>query len=1005
MKLNDAFRRVSTAATVLTFCAISSGIVNAQQNTFSVSTSGLNFSYQYGAVNPPAAQDVNILSYGPNVQFAVTPTTNGGGQWLTGFQLQNTTPATYRASIFTNGLQPALYTGNLAISAAGFTTVNIPVTLRVTTTSDLSFAPSTTLAFTAAVGSALQIKPLVVSSSGSPLNFTAARSTQSGGDWLAISQGNGTTESPSGTITVVATPGTLSVGTYSGFISAQIPASGMTPASTPITVGVTLTIVAAAQLTALPSAFAFNFQTGGSVPAAQALTIASSIGSVGFTTAVDTGTVTPSWLIVTPTSGSTPGQLGVTVNPTGLVPNTYSGKITVTSTGGAGPVVVLVTLVVSNLPLLTAQPSSLLFTAQTGGQSPLTQILSLSSTGTNLPFTVTPAVSSPAGGGWLFVSPLAGSASNIVSPVAVAVNPSGLPAGTYNGTVTIGSTTSGNPTQTVNVTLVVSAAVTLNLSTNMLTYIAQSGGLPPTMQSFNVVSSDNSPVPFAITTNTSDGNKWLSTSPTSGTTPVQGVGVIINQAGLAPGNYTGTVTISPSGTAATSIQTIAVNLTVSTQAYTVVPVSLTFTQVANGSAPAAQIVQIASATAGSTFQVSAISTNNWLSVTQSTTTTPGTLTVNANGATLAPGTYSGQISVIGSAGQSLIPVTLTVSNTVPLILAPTALTFNFQTSGAIPAAQGLAVTTSGTALNFTTSAATSSGGNWLAVNQATATTPAQLSVTVSPSGLPVGTYSGTITATPSGAGAGPAASVIVTLVIAAPAPPSVTGFVNAASYAPGPAVPGMIVTLFGTGMGPSNVISAALVNGFFDTKVSDTRVLFDGAAAPMIYTSAGQVAAIVPYGLYGRLSTTVQVEYLGVRSNGLVLRVDTSLPGLFSANSSGRGPGAILNQDSSVNTVTNLAARGQAIVLYATGEGQTTPLGIDGKIIGFDLRKSLLPVSVKVGGVDCTVEYAGSAPGLVSGVFQVNVRLNNSVPSGLAVPVVLQVGGAASQDGLTVAIR
>ena len=215
----------------------------------------------------------------------------------------------------------------------------------------------------------------------------------------------------------------------------------------------------------------------------------------------------------------------------------------------------------------------------------------------------------------------------------------------------------------------------------------------------------------------------------------------------------------------------------------------------------------------------------------------------------------------------------------------------------------------------------------------------------------------------------------------------------------------MIVTLFGTGMGPSNVISAALVNGFFDTKVSDTRVLFDGAPAPMIYTSAGQVAAIVPYGLYGRLSTTVQVEYLGVRSNGLVLRVETSLPGLFSANSSGRGPGAILNQDNSVNTVTNLTARGQAIVLYATGEGQTTPVGIDGKIIGFDLRKSLLPVSVKVGGVDCTVEYAGSAPGLVSGVFQVNVRLNNSVPSGLAVPVVLQVGSAASQDGLTVAIR
>jgi uncharacterized protein (TIGR03437 family) len=129
------------------------------------------------------------------------------------------------------------------------------------------------------------------------------------------------------------------------------------------------------------------------------------------------------------------------------------------------------------------------------------------------------------------------------------------------------------------------------------------------------------------------------------------------------------------------------------------------------------------------------------------------------------------------------------------------------------------------------------------------------------------------------------------------------------------------------------------------------------------------------------------------------------MPGIFAANSTGRGPGAILNQDNSVNTANNPATKGQAVVLFATGEGQTTPEGIDGKIIGTDLRKSLLPVSVKVGGIDCRVEYQGSAPGLVAGVFQVNVRLPDSVPSGAAVPVSLQIGNAVSQDGITVAIR
>jgi len=1003
LKLKNAFRRMSTAAAVAALSIAAAGSLKAQ-NTFLVSTSALTFSYQFGAVNAPAGQDINILSSGPNVQFTVTPTTNGGGQWLSGFQLQNTTPATYRASVFTNGLQPATYTGNLAISAPGFTTVNIPVTFRVTTTSELSFTPSTTLAFTAAAGSGIQTKSLVVGSSGSPLTYQAASSTQSGGPWLAITPASGTTESPTGTITVVATPGNLGVGTYSGFISAQSPGASNTQGAAAITVGVTLTIVAAPQITAIPSALTFNFQTGGATPAAQTLTIGSSAAgaALGFSTAIDTGNI-PVWLTVTPIGGTTPAQLAVTVNPAGLTPNTYAGKITITSPGASGPLIVLVTFVVSNLPLLSVQPSSLLFTAQTG-QSPPTQILSLTSTGTSLPFSVTPAVSTPAAGGWLFVSPLAGTASNVASQIAVAVNPSGLPAGSYNGTLTIASPGSGNPTQTINVTLVVSAAVTLSLSTNTLTYVAQSGGLPPATQTFNIASSDNSPIPFIISTSTSDGGKWVSVSPASGTTPVQGVIVSINQAGLAPGNYTGTITVTGSGIASATTQTIAVNLTVSTQAYTAVPTSLTFTQLVNGAAPPSQTVQISSATAGATFQVSAISTNNWLSVTQSTAITPGTLTVNANGATLTPGTYSGQISIIGSAGQSLIPVTLTVSNTPPLTLAPTALTFNFQTGSASPAAQGIAVTTSGTALNFTTSAATSSGGSWLAVTPASGSTPSQLSVTVNPSGLAAGTYSGTITVTPSGAGAGPAAVTTVSLIVAAPSAPSLTAFVNAASYAPGPAVPGMIVALFGTGMGPSTITSAGLTGGFFDTKVADTRVLFDGVAAPMIYTSAGQVAAIVPYTLYGRLSTTAQVEYLGVRSNSLVLRVDNALPGLFSANASGRGQGAILNQDNSANSVNNPATKTQAIVLYATGEGQTTPAGIDGKIIGSDLKKSLLPVSVKVGGVDCTVEYAGSAPSLVSGVFQVNVRLNSAVPSG-NVPVVLTVGNVSSQDGLTAAIR
>ena len=65
----------------------------------------------------------------------------------------------------------------------------------------------------------------------------------------------------------------------------------------------------------------------------------------------------------------------------------------------------------------------------------------------------------------------------------------------------------------------------------------------------------------------------------------------------------------------------------------------------------------------------------------------------------------------------------------------------------------------------------------------------------------------------------------------------------------------------------------------------------------------------------------------------------------------------------------------------------------------------VLPVAVNVGGVAVEVLYAGSAPNLVSGVMQVNVRLNANVPRGSAIPLELRVGPAPSQAGLTVAIQ
>ena len=55
-------------------------------------------------------------------------------------------------------------------------------------------------------------------------------------------------------------------------------------------------------------------------------------------------------------------------------------------------------------------------------------------------------------------------------------------------------------------------------------------------------------------------------------------------------------------------------------------------------------------------------------------------------------------------------------------------------------------------------------------------------------------------------------------------------------------------------------------------------------------------------------------------------------PALFSANSSGKGNGAILNQDNTPNSPANPAEKGSVVVLFGTGEGQTNPRGVDGRI-------------------------------------------------------------------------
>jgi uncharacterized protein (TIGR03437 family) len=237
--------------------------------------------------------------------------------------------------------------------------------------------------------------------------------------------------------------------------------------------------------------------------------------------------------------------------------------------------------------------------------------------------------------------------------------------------------------------------------------------------------------------------------------------------------------------------------------------------------------------------------------------------------------------------------------------------------------------------------------------------------------------------------------------------PQLTSVVNGARYGSGPISAGEIVTLRGSTLGPDPLVGMQTTadGQGLTTTLAGTRVLFDGVAAPMVYTWTPQVSAVAPYGIDGQTTTRVQVEYQGVLSNPLTLNVAPATPGIFSLDASGAGQGAVLNQDYSVNGPKNPAMIGSVVQIFATGGGQTNPPGTDGKFVGLPLPHLILPVAVRIGGLDSSVQYSGGAPGLVAGLVQVNAVVPDGVETGDAVPIVVQIGDTSSQDGVTIAIQ
>lgn len=1029
--------------------------------TITVSPASISMNYQNGTTTYPS-QAFTITSNGTaalsySLQAALTGTSYTGSIWFGLSKTSGTLTPPGNTDTVTVSYLPSVplaantYTGQIILTAGG-AQQTIPVTLLVSNVPLLNLS-STAVTFTSELygSSPAPVTVEATTTSGSGTINIGSIGYTNGSNWLSALTG---TPTSAGTpISLSVNPSGLPVGQY----KATVGVYGSNTSNNPQNIAVTLNVandplISTNVSTSQPLIFAYQTGISAPAPAAQTIAVSSTSGATLSYSAVAANTTASgcaNWLTLSgATTGSTTGSFLAGANPTGIAATTTpgtpacTGTITITATNMAtgnaapnSPYVIPVSLYVSANALLVVTPDSApAFTAQVGlANSVVSQNcavngtascnVTLTSTSTSDPVSITVNTSTTDGATWLYALPTSASIPvNGNTPLIIGLAFSAVPTtpGSYSGVVTIKATTQSSSAVldsplVIPVTLQVTAG-TPTASPTSLTFSQTLGG-SVAAQTINVGSSTGNPISFTAAATTTSGGNWLSVTPASGTTPGS-LSVTVSDANLTGSAtpYQGAITITAAGSA-TSI-TVPVSFTVSPGTIAATPASLTFSQVQGGSAPAAQTITVTGTPGALNFTASATTATggNWLSVSPASGSTSGsgsstsaTVSVTVSAGSLTPSTYNGTVT-IASAGATGSPVTIPVSLTVlapqTLSVTPSTLSFTAVAGQTSPSAQTASVTSSGSGTSFTATATTASGGNWLTVSPTSGVTPAQLTISVATSSLAAANYTGTIAINSPNATA--AVTLTVNLTVATIPTPVITQVQNAGSYGLGGVSPGENIYIAGAGIGPATLtVAAPNSSGVYPTTLANTQVLFDGTPAPILYVSATATSVMVPYGIAGRTTTNITVSYEGVGSAPLAYNVVSAAPGIYTLNQQGSGPGAILNQNYSVNGPNSPAAPGSVVAVYMTGEGVTSPSSATGVVApsnGSGLNKPVLAVTATVGGLPATVDYAGSAPGIVYGVMQVNLTIPSGLTNG-AQPIVISVGTANTQAAVTVTVQ
>ena len=268
---------------------------------------------------------------------------------------------------------------------------------------------------------------------------------------------------------------------------------------------------------------------------------------------------TATWITESPIIGTSTGEqdlIRVFLSPASLAAGVYTGSVRVTDDFTNAFIDIPITFTVTaTAPTITFSPSSITAATIIQGNNPASQTFTVSNSGNStLNYTISE------GANWFSVSPASGTAVNgEVDTITITYNAIGLTAGTYTQNISIIDAAATNSPRTIPVSITVTPLNPLfTLSTSTLARSVAYGS-NATSQSFTVTNSGNGTLNYTIT----DNQPWLSVSPASGSSTGEAdtISVTYDTSGLAPGTYTGVITLA-SPISGNGPKTVTVTLTV-----------------------------------------------------------------------------------------------------------------------------------------------------------------------------------------------------------------------------------------------------------------------------------------------------------------------------------------------------------------------------------------------------------------------------------------------------------